>query len=317
MKFNSLGISILFLFANSINLQAADRVTRPIEGEPFVYFKIDQCDGTKAFGNYWYFTNKGPIVALSDICIDEKLGAVKSYEPRSGYVLAQKSETGKLFEIIESSNIQSLRSNIKFLNMDCNYKEEYYVFNGRLQRSNNIVNVNGTNFEGYTIPSTTTVPAKSTAEFTSLAIYLFSQAQFHQQTAAPETGHGIGNIGFASFIGDLEIAENIGTFVVTKAVGDSVGDASGILGLEISPEGTVAFSGKISAKNKRLAGHMPGEWTMLTVEFPFTRGHLLGTKGNTLKAFGIAKGHYVDTNGQTHQFHAKATFKACITLGKQ
>ena len=224
MQVNILVILVTYFWISSNSLLAADGVTHPITNEPFVYFQIDQCEATKAYGNYWHFTEKGTIVALSDICINEEQGTVKSYEPRSGYILVEKSKNGKKLEILDSSNIQALRTNLTFINMDCNNKEEYYTFIGQLNKSINIPDAYGTVFEGYTIPSTTSIPAKQEAEFVFLSLHMFSQAQLPQQTTKPINSTYIGNLDAASFTGNFSVSENSGTFSVTEGGGHSVGE---------------------------------------------------------------------------------------------
>ncbi|MGJ8534891.1 MAG: hypothetical protein ACSHYC_22095 [Alphaproteobacteria bacterium] len=302
-----LTIFLLAIFTSSAFSEPRGRITHPLPNEPIIDLRIDHCEATKGYGSYWYHTNSGLIFALSDLCIDEESGLIESFESRSGYTLVEKSKNGRVLEIIDSSEAQVSRTNMRYYNFSCSSIDESSFLHGMLVDKKNYPNAyGGPNVQGYTIPPISNLPTKRTAEHAELGLQFFSQAQISQKTTSEMPD-------IASLLGELSITENGGVFSITEGAGISVGEASGVIEFELNATGEVELSGKITAKNQRLAGHAEGEWITMKAEIPFMRGHLLGSKGNELRAFGIARGSFVDTSGQTHQFRALASLDTCFS----
>ncbi|WP_152912298.1 hypothetical protein [Candidatus Rhodobacter oscarellae] len=314
MRVNIFSTFLFLITTGAAFAQAEGRVTHPIPNEPFMDFKIDQCAATRAFGNYHYLTEIGPVIVLSDICVDEEKGTVTSYESQSGYTLVEKSKNGKRLEIIESSIYQELRDQLNFTNFDCTENDEYFVFYGGREERINIPDdtYGSVGVNGYTLTQNFSMPSNTEAEFAALSLHSISQAQFPQRTKNVEDEDYLGGLDHADFLGNLTFSDGSGAFLITEGGGHAVVEAGGAIDLKINSDGTVSLSGHVNGKNQRLAGHKPDEWISMTAEILYMRGHVLGADGNALKAFGFAKGSYEDINGETHQFHALAGFQACV-----
>ncbi len=310
MKTHILTIFLLSILTSSAFSESPGRITHPLPGEPIIDFRIEHCEATKGYGSYWYFVDGGVIFALSDLCIDEESGRIDSFESRSGYTLVEKSKNGKVLEIIDSSDTQASRTRVRYYHFNCSSSDESSYLHGSMVDTKNYPNARGrANMQGYTIPPISNMPTKRTAEHATLSLQFFSQAQISQKTTSVMPD-------IAALLGELTITENRGVFSITEGGGISVGDAGGLIEFELDAMGEVRLSGNITAKNQRLAGHAPGEWITMTAEIPFMRGHFLGSKGNELRAFGIARGSFVDTDGQTHQFRAQASLDTCFSTDK-
>lgn len=309
MKPYVLSIFLLTTVANSAFAEAKGGGTYPIPGTPVIDYRIDQCEGTKGFGAMWYHTENDLILGLSDFCIDEEKGTIVSAEPLEGLTLTEQSRNGKIFEKIRSPE-NTLRTEVRFQRTDCDADNPDGVFYTLHHVSaEDLSSVSGTrsaNMHGYTIPSTSNAPLEAVDLPAVFHLGFHSQAQLPQQTTQvlPENGQFLN--------GKLSVSGNAGTFLITEGAGVSASEASGTLKLEFADHGEISMSGTLTAKNQRLVNHEPGEWITLTAEIAFMRGHLMGAKGNNLRALGIAKGSFVDTDGQSHQFLAQTRFETCL-----
>lgn len=309
MRLYVLSVFILSLGTNSAFAETKGRVTHPLPGDPLIDFRIDECEATKGFGSIWYFTESGPAFGLSDLCIDEEKGRVTSIETRDGFTLVEKSRNGKRLEVVGSSATQSFRTHVRFTRGDCVEDDPDSVFDtyhGFLYDDHfSIPDTRSAVMLGYTIPSLSNKPKKSVTEQIPMTLILFSQAQLPHQTTQvlPEVGQ---------FRGELSVSGNTGVFSISEGAGTSVGEAGGTINLKFGADGEVLMSGQLTAKNQRLAGHKPGEWTTMTAEIAYMRGHLLGAEGDQINAFGVARGSFVDIDGKSHQFRAQLRFVSCL-----
>lgn len=294
---------------NSTVADASGRVTYPVPGDPLIDFRIDQCEATRGFGSVWYFSDKGPVFALSDLCIDEKNGKITSIETREGFTLVEKSKNGKQLEIIGSAEKQAGRTKARFVRLGCVENDPddvffiyYYFLNENEFR---FFDTSMATMLAHTVPPLSNKPKKSDGESMPMSLILFSQAELPEQTTQvfPDV---------QNFRGNLSVTGNTGVFSIVEGGGVSVGEASGTIELQFNEDGEVFMSGNLTAKNQRLAGHEPGEWISMTAEIPHVRGQLLGTDGDQIWAYGIAKGSFIDTDGQTHQFRAQVRWQSCL-----
>ncbi|MES0881220.1 hypothetical protein [Roseibium sp. SCP14] len=301
----------IFLLTTATNSALAEgKVTHPLPGDPLIDFRIDNCDATRGFASIRYATDKGPIVALSDLCIDEEKGTITSVETREGFTLVEKSRHGKTFEVIDSDEVQGLRTKVQLIESECVVDDPDDVFTTNhffaSKDKFRIPSDYGANMLGYTIPSFSNKPKKSAEEAVPMTLIYASQTHLPQKTTEKLLGVG------GQFRGQLSVSGNSGVFTITEGAGVTVGDAGGTIKLKFRENGEVMMSGQLTAKNQRLAGHEPGEWITMTAEIPYMRGHLLGAEGDQIYGFGIADGSFVDTEGHTHQFRAQVRFETCL-----
>ncbi|MCA1243801.1 hypothetical protein LC092_15235 [Stappia stellulata] len=308
-KSGCFAVSLAFLFAAPFAAVAQD--LQPLEGDPLRDTRLESCAQTRGFALLRYMTPDGPVVHLSDLCLDEDEGRIVSAETRDGFTLVEKSRNGRAFEVLDSGNDKYSRLRVQLVPDE---DAPGCTANGLHSLAYQIPSAKGLTVDGatalyatgYTIPATARKPMRPKTSVVLLSIRDFSQAELPRSLPQQHLPASADLYGMLDFSGDAA------TFSVIEGGGHTVGEAAGGLSLSVDGTGEVRASGDVTAKSQRLAGHQPHEWVSMRAEIPYLRGHVLGQTGIQLKSYGAVRGTLMDASGQEHAFRASAQLVACF-----
>lgn len=309
-KPGAVAASLACLFAAPLATADTDG-RQPLKGDPLRDTRLEGCAQTRGFALLRYMTPAGPVVHLSDLCLDEEQGRIISAETRDGFTLVEKSRKGRAFEVLESGKDKYSRRRVELVpdadTPGCT-ASDLHSLAYQLPRANHL-RVGGATAlfaSGYTIPATSEKPMHPRTSAVLLSIRDFSQADLPRSLPQQHLPAS------ADLYGTLDVTGQTATFSVIEGGGHTVGEAGGTLSLSVDGAGELRGAGAFTARSQRLAGHQPHEWVSMRAEIPYLRGHLLGEDGIQLKSYGAVRGTLTDASGQEHAFHASAQLVACF-----
>lgn len=284
----------------------------PLQGDLFQDHIIESCPSLRGFLLLNYDTLNN-ITELSDFCLDEETGTMVSSETRTDFVLSEKSDLGRSYEILDTGDNRHNRVRVSFSSdHSCSdvfleHSVEYNIPDGKLRRHSDTGYAYGT---GYTVSH----PSIKGRLIGDLEGALLSIRNFSIRRTSPSSTKSTQLPSGADMRGVVRSNGNKGKFEIERGNGTWVGDASGKIDLSADEFGNLMGSGSFVAKNHRLVGHEPHEWVSMNAKIPYLRGHLLGENGEMLSAFGVVRGTFTDASGQVHKFEASAIFNACTNI---
>ena len=286
----------------------------------FVHHELDRCEFETgvAIANYHFRkSNKRPALEITDICFDRTGGQLWASEPEENLQLVRTADTTEFYEVIASGNRSFRRWRATagtYVQDDTEYQAGSVNFSyQRPPLKSQNWQPTGTQQDGDLGMHGYLFEKKSALTDVQSDFKLHVTGSDYWDHVRSRNSVYIGRENpYMSFEGVLTIDGNMGNSKL-KDTGEDGGEGTGSLQLTVSDNGNVSGNGILYLSNARLAGTNDFDWKTSHWRIEKIVGHLVGDKGQELRAVGIASGETVDHDGHVNKVHASITILGYTT----